>query len=476
MPLLPRRTILTVAALSVASCNLDRDNPGEDASDGAPQVELRNFDTTVLPLDAAPEQVSQTILAAAPAVFVATPSRVDEAAEAATNAGVPLLLEAPGLLGELDRLGTRSVLALEGDEPEVGDRELLKDPAKLDASAKPQSNAVAIHLADAEPHAATRAMLNAAGIELHPLSHEDPRATSDSVAVVRDATSVLALGDFGDEERFASRVAMAQVASEIPGGGVAPYPDKLMIALYGHPSGGTLGLLGEQGPAESVDRVKELAAQYEPLTSKQVVPAFEIITTVASASAGKDQDYSYETPAEELLPLIDAAEEAGIYCVLDLQPGHTDFLTQAKLYEDLLLKPHVGLALDPEWRLKPGWRHMKQIGQVEIDEVNATGQWLADLVKDNNLPAKILILHQFQTRMIVDRDQLDTSRDEIQYLVHVDGNGSHGAKLSTWNTLKDVPEGAFLGWKNFIDEDSPMMTPQETMELVEPTPDFVSYQ
>ena len=40
-----------------------------------------------------------------------------------------------------------------------------------------------------------------------------------------------------------------------------------------------------------------------------------------------------------------------MYVVLDLQPGRTDFLTQAKRYEPLLALPHVGLALDPEWRL-----------------------------------------------------------------------------------------------------------------------------
>ena len=41
-----------------------------------------------------------------------------------------------------------------------------------------------------------------------------------------------------------------------------------------------------------------------------------------------------------------------MYVVLDLQPGRSNFLDQAKLYEPLLRLPHVGLALDPEWRLR----------------------------------------------------------------------------------------------------------------------------
>lgn len=109
--------------------------------------------------------------------------------------------------------------------------------------------------------------------------------------------------------------------------------------------------------------------------------------------------------------------------------------------------------------------------------MNATGAWLADLVAEHQLPPKVLILHQFQTRMIIERERLDTSRDEVQYLVHADGHGNHGQKLATWNALKPgLDEHTYLGWKNFIDEDSPMMTPAETMTMVDPTPDFVSYQ
>ena len=68
---------------------------------------------------------------------------------------------------------------------------------------------------------------------------------------------------------------------------------------------------------------------------------------------------------------MDAAREAGVYVMLDLQPGRTDFLTQAKRYEELLAQPHVGLALDPEWRLGPQQLHLEQIGSVGIDEVNS---------------------------------------------------------------------------------------------------------
>jgi hypothetical protein len=89
-----------------------------------------------------------------------------------------------------------------------------------------------------------------------------------------------------------------------------------------------------------------------------------------------------------LRPWVDAARAAGIYVMLDLQPGRTDFLTQAQRYAELLAQPNVGLALDPEWRLKPDQVHLAQIGSVTADEINRTGAWLAAFTREHTLPRR----------------------------------------------------------------------------------------
>ena len=94
--------------------------------------------------------------------------------------------------------------------------------------------------------------------------------------------------------------------------------------------------------------------------------------------------------------------------VLDLQPGRTDFLTQAKRYEEVLKLPYVGLALDPEWRLKPDQVHLRQIGSVSAAEVNTVSQWLAGLVRRESLPQKLFLVHQFDFSMITERETLET--------------------------------------------------------------------
>jgi hypothetical protein len=246
--------------------------------------------------------------------------------------------------------------------------------------------------------------------------------------------------------------------------------------LYGHPGSASLGVLGEQPVEEAVERAKKTAAQYESLSDRPVVPTFEIIATIASGAAGKDGDYSAEASVEHLRPWVDVAREAGVYVLLDLQPGTTDFLTQAKRYSELLEQPHVGLALDPEWRLKPGQRHMRQIGSVDVAEVNATAAWLADLAREKNLPQKLFVVHQFRLSMISGREKLETGHDELAVMIHAAGNGTPGEKLATWRAVHaDAPAGVSWGWKNFYDEDRPTFTPKQTYE-VDPVPDLVTYQ
>lgn len=339
----------------------------------------------------------------------------------------------------------------------------------------------AVVLATEDPaSAAVVATARAAGAEVKMVETADPRADSDVIRILRShrAGGIYAAGNaFGGDEFFQAQAGVALNAPELPGGGQTVFPGRRMVALYGHPSGGSLGVLGEQGMAESIQLAKETAAQYQPYSTEPVVPALEIITTVASAGPGADGDYSEDTAPEDLLPWIEAAQDAGVYVVLDLQPGLSTFLDQAVRYEQLLKYPHVGLALDSEWRLAPGQRHLEQIGSVDSAEVNEVSEWLAGLTRDNVLPQKVFMLHQFNLSMIRNRDQLNVSHSELAVSLHADGHGTPGQKQETWSVMRNglQPE-IWPGWKNFYDEDTPMLTPEQTFTQIDPKPWFISYQ
>lgn len=281
----------------------------------------------------------------------------------------------------------------------------------------------------------------------------------------------------GPEAEVAESAGQAESgpASELPGGGTEYFPGKRLIALYGHPGQPALGALGEQGIDQTIARVRDLAADYAGFDDAVPVPTLEIIATVATAAPGPDGDYTAVTDPEKLRPWVDAAGEAGVQVLIDLQPGRASFLDQVRIYEDLLTEPHVGLALDPEWNLRPGQVHLTQVGTVDAAEVNEVTAWLADLAGDDS-PDKLLVVHQFQRRMIADQQDLEYARGPVRVLVHMDGQGAPGDKEKTWAMVREATGGAApLGWKNFYRVDTPMLGPEETMAR-EPAPAMVSYQ
>ena len=290
---------------------------------------------------------------------------------------------------------------------------------------------------------------------------------------VRAIRFVGAVPDAGDWE-----LAVLANGQELPGGGFFILPEddpRRYVAFYGHPETSALGALGEQGPRATLDRLAPYLTAYEG-DGRQTVPAFEMIASVASAPI-TDGDYSYEWPIETFDEWIEVATENEVYVVLDLQPGRDDFLNQAMQYEELLKLPNVGLALDPEWRLGPDEVHLVQVGEVDAAEVNQVVDWLADLVRDNGLPQKMLIVHQFRLDMILNREILK-QRPELQMIVQMDGDGTEGQKDGTYAAITQNTDGVHWswGWKNFFDEDEPgPPTPESTMGK-NPSPVYVSYQ
>jgi hypothetical protein len=299
------------------------------------------------------------------------------------------------------------------------------------------------------------------------------RALVDALPGTSDPDRVVLLGEVAADIDW--QIGALLAGNELPGGGLTLFPDRRIVALYGNPTTPALGVMGEQGPEQAAERAREVAAPYAA-DGAEILPAFEIIATVASAAATDDGDYSWEMSVEDLRPWVEVAAREGLYVTLDLQPGRTDFLTQAKRYEELLLLPHVGLALDPEWRLQPNQVHLRQIGSVDAAEINEVVAWLAGLVRDHALPQKLLILHQFRFSMITNRELVETP-SELAVLVHVDGQGPIHSKYQTYGALTGAVDADrwWWGWKNFYDEDSPTPTPEQVLEL-DPLPVYVSYQ
>ena len=411
------------------------------------------------------------------------------ATTSAATLGVPVLIDSAAAPAELKRLGARLVLTF-GKTRAVGGAQAVPVDKTRAATAITKvreaapgrvyrrSDAIVVTQSRTANTAAVATARNA-GAKVLEIPNADPRRTPAAAKVIaaRPKTPVIALGKpfKGD---FTYSLAVVRKHSVQPTGGYLALPGKHYTAMYGHPGAPSLGVLGEQGVKASIKRVERIARSYRGVSKADFVPTFEIIATVASGGAGKDKNYSNEVSIKTLTPLIDAAEKAGVYVIIDLQPGRTDFLTQAKRYRPLLERPHVGLALDPEWRLKKKQKHLRQIGSVDVAEINRVSDWLAGLTRRKVLPQKLFVLHQFSLSMIKHRGRLDTKHVELATVIHVDGSGPQGAKQGTWRTLRrNAPDGVYWGWKNFFDEDKPhMLTAKQTWRKVKPHPSLISYQ
>ncbi|MHA2788788.1 cell wall-binding repeat-containing protein [Corynebacterium sp. S7] len=493
--------LIVSGALVMTSCsstnNSDRQansaNTESMPAEEKPALETHGPEVLTDP-DGSGAEVSARLFATSDTVVVSTYDLADQlqAAAIAKKLGIPMLTRFSGneeaVASEIARLGATRVIEVPSGDTEIDteiadtapvvatDRSTAVKAIATQTGGNPLDLKLPPMLATPETSLAAAGTAAAAGAQIQVLSVPDPRETSESMRTVTEQDTLALGAQFGSTANFADRVELAH-NGELPGGGGLLFPGRRMVALYGHPSGGSLGMLGEQPPAESVDRLQGMISQYQPLEQQPVLPAFEIIVTVASEFPGDDGDYSNEGAPEEFIGYIDAITEAGGYAFLDLQTGQANFLDQAKRYEELLKRPNVGLALDPEWNIHPGEKPLERVGYAQASEINEVADWLAQLTRENNLPQKGLILHQFQTQMLRDRDQINTNHPELAFILHADGHGSAQDKFETWNAMREgLSPDYFMAWKNFEDEDSPMFTPEQTYDTVSPRPWFVSYQ
>lgn len=106
--------------------------------------------------------------------------------------------------------------------------------------------------------------------------------------------------------------------------------------------------------------------------------------------------------------------------------------------------------------------------------MNRVSAWLAELVREEALPQKLFVIHQFQLRMVTNRDHLQL-RPELATVIQMDGQGSRAAKLDTYRALTRAAGPWQHGFKLFYDEDPDLFQPADVLGL-SPVPSFVSYQ
>jgi hypothetical protein len=259
---------------------------------------------------------------------------------------------------------------------------------------------------------------------------------------------------------------------QLPRGGRTILPRYRIVAYYGAPEDPQLGALGIGTPADAVARLERQARPYGR-PGRPVMPALELLAVVAASSPGDGDRYNLRQPAAVIRRYLRAARRAKALLILDIQPGRSDFFTEAVRLKRWLALPDVGLALDPEWRMDPGEVPGRVIGHVESREVNATAAWLSQLTRRHDLPEKLFLVHEFTDEMV---PEAELKRPPgLAYVLNVDGFGTQALKVAKYDGFMAQARGFHRGFKLFYNEDTDTMTPREVMRL-RPRPDVVVYE
>ncbi len=243
-----------------------------------------------------------------------------------------------------------------------------------------------------------------------------------------------------------------------------------VVAFYGVPGDPSLGTLGD-GTATSV--LGRLVEQAEPYATpdRALMLAFEVVATVAQSSPGSDGNYSAAIAQDDIWEFLEKIREVNGVLLIDFQTGRDMYLDQVPDYVELLSEPDVHIALDPEWDMEEGEVPNEVIGSSDSVEINEVMDFVAEIIRENRLPRKTIVLHNFTEGMIANRELLDPP-PEMDLIVHMDGHGTPETKVSNYNSLSASPP-FFNGFKVFYQRDFPIMTPSDVLAL---DPEFISYQ
>jgi hypothetical protein len=265
---------------------------------------------------------------------------------------------------------------------------------------------------------------------------------------------------------------------ELPGGGREIFPSYRLVGFCGTPGAPALGELHSNLPAKT-KALMGFADSYAQAEGRKVLPVFELIAVIVMSAAGTDGKYRRRVDDAVVEQYLKAARQAHGLLLLNIQPGQSDFLSEVKHFDRYLHEPDVGVALDPEWAMKPKQLPGKFYGQTTGANINAVAEYLSAIVKAADLPEKALVFHQVNRYVVKDEPALAVSPGVV-LIKSVDGLGPKAAKIETYDILtKGMTQGIHAGFKLFFDEDrrggGKLMTVPEVMALA-PRPEYVMYE
>jgi hypothetical protein len=259
----------------------------------------------------------------------------------------------------------------------------------------------------------------------------------------------------------------------------AVLPRERIVAFYGNPASKRMGILGELPPDEMLARLDREAAKWRRADpAVPVRPALHMIAVMATGDPGRDSLFRLRMPDWRIEKVVEWAERRDALVFLDIQPGQSTVRKELPRLREWLARPHIHLALDPEWTMGPDERPGTRIGSMDAEAINYAIDFLAELVEEYDLPPKVLVVHRFTQGMIRNAEEIRLD-PRVQVVINMDGWGPPSQKRYAYREIVAPEAYQFTGFKIFFRNDrrndSRLMTPDEILQL-DPVPVYIQYQ
>ncbi|CAN5161783.1 lipoprotein [soil metagenome] len=308
----------------------------------------------------------------------------------------------------------------------------------------------------------------------------------DSTAEVQSENSELVINrnpiDTADYNRRMKMLANGDTTGKWPAKMVYPLPGAIfpyhrVVAYYGNLYSKKMGVLGEYPRDEMLAKLKvEVKKWHDADTSLPVIPALHYIAVTAQSNGGKQR---LRMPFKQIDTILNWAKQINGLTFLDVQVGWSTLQEEIPELDKYLAMPTVHLGIDPEFSMKFGDVPGKRIGTYNSDDINFVIDHLADIVRKNNLPPKVLVVHRFTQGMVTNVANIKNV-PEVQVVMDMDGWGDRILKKSSYLLYIYKEPVQFAGFKLFYKNDIKngdhvMYTPQELNKFI-PKPVYIQYQ
>jgi hypothetical protein len=257
-------------------------------------------------------------------------------------------------------------------------------------------------------------------------------------------------------------------------------PFKRIVSYYGNFYSKGMGVLGQYPRDEVISKLKVEVDKWnvaDPTTP--VVPAFNYIAITAQGSPGADGMYRLRMPDSQIDKALDMAKEVNGIVFIEMQVGFSTIQKELPLLDTYWKMDNVHIALDPEFSMKHGIRPGKEIGTMDAADINYAAAYIAKIVRDNNLPPKVMLVHRFTEDMVTNY-KLIKPLPEVQIVMVMDGWGFPAKKKNTYYQVIQPEPVQFTGFKLFYKNDllppsTALLTPDDLLKL-QPRPSYIQFQ